>query len=133
MSDDSGYAKNDVTLMDIWLVIRSYRRFTFISIILAYNFSYVINLWYTSGSFAVSSLLLPMLLALYKKQLPHPTFNILTSLIVTSFWFIYGLKHLKNGYPIYPLNLEPMYPGLFASIFIWMTSNFMFRFNSRKN
>jgi len=34
MSDDSGYAKNDVTLMDIWLVIRSYRRFVFISIIL---------------------------------------------------------------------------------------------------
>ena len=35
MSDDSGYGTNDVTLMDIWLVIRSYRRFALISVFIS--------------------------------------------------------------------------------------------------
>jgi len=100
---------------------------SFISIIIAYQFHFVIDIWYTSGSFAVAVLLLPMLLALNNKKLFYPNINMILSLTVTTLWFIYGMKNTKYGYPQYPLNLEPMYPGLIISIIIWITCKFMIR------
>ena len=103
-----------------------------ISIILAYNFNEVIDIWYTSGSFAVSVLLLPILFYLYDKEFCYPLFNMICSLSITFGWFSYGMINKQFGYPIYPLNLEPMFPGLFTSIFIWITCDLFVRFNSSK-
>tara|TARA_B000000609_G_C24179210_1_gene356563 strand:- start:347 stop:1726 length:1380 start_codon:yes stop_codon:yes gene_type:complete len=103
-----------------------------ISIILAYNFNEVIDIWYTSGSFAVSVLLLPILFYLYDKKFCYPLFNMICSLCITFGWFSYGMINKQFGYPIYPLNLEPMFPGLFTSIFIWITCDLFVRFNSSK-
>ena len=55
------------------------------------------------------------------------------SLLITSIWFIYGIINKQYGYPVYPLELEPMYPGLILSIFIWITCNFIVRFKGSNN
>ena len=99
-----------------------------ISIFISYKFNYVINIWYTSGSFAISVLLLPMLLSFYNKKLLYPNINMISSLSITTIWFFYGIIHSKYGFPVYPFNLEPMYPGLITSIFIWIACEFIVRF-----
>ena len=104
-----------------------------ISIVIAYHFEFVIDIWYTSGSFAVAVLLIPMLLALNNKKLPFSSLNMISSFSATMLWFIYGMLNNNYGYPIYPLNIEPMYPGLIISIIIWITCEFIIRFISSKN
>ena len=104
-----------------------------ISIFISYKFNYVINIWYTSGSFAVSILLLPMILSFYNKRLLYPNINMISSLSITTIWFFYGIIHSKYGFPVYPFNLEPMYPGLITSIFIWISCEFIVRFKDTNN
>jgi len=75
-----------------------------ISVILATFFENAIDIWYVSGSFGASVLLIPMLCCLYKKQVNHPLLLMLVPLLVTGGWFLLGYS-----------SLDPLYPGILSS------------------
>ncbi len=104
-----------------------------LSIILAYLFPHAIDLWYTSGSFAVPVLLIPVIMGLYGKKIKYPLLNMLFSIIITSYWFYYGLVKGNFEYPLYPMGIEPMYPGLIVSILFFILTNHKKQFSTINN
>ena len=86
------------------------------SAILASFFTHAVDIWYTVGSFAVPALLIPLLYTYFNIGLKHSFVCMCMPIIITSIWFIYGYTHPNGyGYPIYPYNLDPMYPGILIS------------------
>ena len=80
-----------------------------ISIVLAIFFENAVDIWYVTGSFGVSALLMPMLCALYNKRVTSPFIFILAPFVVTGIWFIFT-----------PSTIDPMYPGLISSIIYYL-------------
>jgi SSS family solute:Na+ symporter len=80
-----------------------------ISVILATFFENAIDIWYVSGSFGASALLLPMLCCLYKKKVNHPLLFMLVPLLVTGGWFLFGYS-----------SLDPIYPGILSSAICYL-------------
>ena len=80
-----------------------------ISIVLAIFFENAVEIWYVTGSFGVSALLMPMLCALYDKKVNSPFAFILVPFVVTGIWFIFS-----------PSTIDPMYPGLLSSILYYL-------------
>ena len=80
-----------------------------ISIVLAIFFESAVEIWYVTGSFGVSALLMPMLCALYNKRVASPFIFILAPFIITGIWFIFT-----------PSTIDPMYPGLTSSIIYYL-------------
>ena len=80
-----------------------------ISVILATFFNNAVDIWYVTGSFGASALLLPMLCCLYKKNINRPAAFISIPLIVTGAWFLFGSQWI-----------DPMYPGMLSSAMCYM-------------
>ena len=79
------------------------------SVVLATFFENAIDIWYVTGSFAASSLLVPMLCCFYKKEVRYPLALIVIPIAVTATWFLFGDS-----------NLDPMYPGLLSSVVCYL-------------
>ncbi len=79
-----------------------------ISIILATFFKNAIDIWYVTGSFAVSALLVPLLCSLYRVDTRNPLALMLAPLSVTLLWFLFGGD-----------SVDPMYPGLLVSVILF--------------
>jgi len=79
------------------------------SVILATFFKNAIDIWYVTGSFAASSLLIPMLCCFYKKEIQFPVALIVIPIVVTAICFLWGNP-----------NLDPMYPGLLSSVMCFL-------------
>ena len=79
------------------------------SVVLATFFENAIDIWYVTGSFAASSLLVPMLCCFYKKEVRHPLALIVIPIAVTATWFLWGGP-----------NVDPMYPGLLSSVVCYL-------------
>jgi len=77
------------------------------SVIIASFFTYAIDIWYTIGSFAVPSLLIPLLFIYFNIKLKNAYLCMVIPLIATGIWFFYGNQ-----------SLDPMYPGLITSIIL---------------
>ena len=91
------------------------------SFIIALFFNSAINIWYVCGSFGVSALLLPLIISSFKfKTVTIPRSFIIIPAIITMLWFLYGMYNGINGYPLYPFNIEPMYPGLASSYSLYI-------------
>ncbi len=75
-----------------------------ISVILATFFKNAVDIWYVTGSFGASALLIPMLCCLYKRRVGQPLLFILIPLVVTGAWFVSGNTAV-----------DPMYPGMLSS------------------
>lgn len=91
-----------------------------ISVALIFLIPSVIRLWYNLGSLFIPPLLLP-LLAVYFPKLrisKQPTMiAMFLSFILALSSFLWGQLHFREGYPNYPLGLEPFFPGLITTIF----------------
>lgn len=92
---------------------------TVIALALAIALPSVVKLWYVVGTVFVPGLLLPLLSAYWPRWKvrgwaapPVMLAASLTSLV----WVIWGQIHQMDGSPMYPLGLEPMYPGLAVSV-----------------
>jgi Na+(H+)/acetate symporter ActP len=80
----------------------------------------VVNLWYTIGTIGVSGLLIPMLVALFFPYYCSENAAFLGMLaggITALIWLMLG--QLQDGYYVYPLSLEPLYPGLMAALIVY--------------
>tara|TARA_B100001142_G_scaffold225295_1_gene223461 strand:- start:478 stop:1794 length:1317 start_codon:yes stop_codon:yes gene_type:complete len=80
-----------------------------ISVILATFFDNAIDIWYVTGSFGASALLVPMLCCLYRKRVRQPIFLISIPIVVTGCWFFYGYT-----------SVDPMYPGMLSSVICYL-------------
>lgn len=83
----------------------------------------VVDIWYSIGSVIIPALLISILSSYTKKFIISRTY-ILTAMIaafsISMASLIYGQFNLVEGYPVYLFELEPMYPGLFAGILIYL-------------
>jgi solute:Na+ symporter, SSS family len=93
---------------------------TIFSIIFAVALPSVIKIWYMIGTVVIPGLLIP-LVASYFDRLKIPARYAFLSML---FGWLTSLGWLITGYlndipGNYPFSIEPMYPGLGVSIFIW--------------
>lgn len=91
---------------------------TALSLVLALTVPSVVGLWYLIGTVLIPGLLLPLLAAYWPALRPaaHFVAPVMALAVLTSLgWFLWGQAHAQEGLPAYPLNLEPMYPGLLVS------------------
>jgi solute:Na+ symporter, SSS family len=91
------------------------------AILIAIRFTFVIDIWYTMGTFAVPVLLIPIISAMYGIQIRRPVLVMVFPLVISFLWYVYGVYNNNDGWPVYPMSLEPIYPGLLSSIalFYW--------------
>ncbi|MBI5401884.1 MAG: sodium:solute symporter family protein [Ignavibacteriae bacterium] len=95
-----------------------------LSILIAILIPSVVQIWYTIGSLTIPSLLIGVISSYSDKLTINKT--IIFSAMIVSFLFsftsfIFGNIYSAGGIPVYFLNLEPMYPGLFAGILIYLS------------
>jgi SSS family solute:Na+ symporter len=89
-----------------------------LSITVALTWRDVIELWHDFGSVATPALLVPTLTALFPRWRMRPALaltSLLGSASVGTAWLIAGKLH--GG--LYPLGIEPIYPGLLTSALVW--------------
>ena len=93
----------------------------FLALALAVTIPSVVRLWYMTGSIIVPGLLLPFLMTFRTHHINSVNIIQLMTLpvMITIIWFIMG--NLTDGYPF---GLEPFYPGLLTSLFIFSLSGF---------
>ena len=80
-----------------------------ISVILATFFQNALDIWYVSGSFAVSCILVPLLCVFYRVKLRFPLIAIVLPGVVTLLWFCFGSQ-----------GIDPMYPGVVSSVICFL-------------
>ena len=91
------------------------------SILLALIFEYAMDIWYVVGSFTVPALLIPLISSLYQVKLKNPIWVMILPALISIFWYLYGMAHLTlEGYPSYIWRLDPMYPGVFTSLILFI-------------
>ncbi len=93
-----------------------------LAVIIAWLFSQVLDIWYTMGTLAVPVLLIPIISAMFKKPVRHPLTVMIFPLLVSSLWLLNGYFHRVDGWPVYPLGIEPMFPGLLTGFLIYRFS-----------
>ena len=67
------------------------------------------DIWYVTGSFAVSGVFIPLLCSFYNKKVNSPLIMIVIPILVTMGWFLFGAD-----------TIDPMYPGLFSSFICFL-------------
>ena len=84
-----------------------------ISYIIVINFTYVIEIWYLSGTIGASVLLVPFLNSIFlKRKSKYPILLMILPLIICLYWII-----LRN-----PLGLDAIYPGIISSSIIYYST-----------
>ena len=103
---------NSASLIRLGLIIMAT-----IAILLAYSFPSVVKLWYMMGSILVPGLLIPFLVSFTKLNLKNWQGQILLIIpvLISILWFI-----LNSALPDFSLKIEPFYPGIFSSIFLFV-------------
>ena len=93
-----------------------------LSIVLALAIPSVIKLWYTIGTVVIPGLLVPLVTSYFERWKVSPVYAFGAMLLgwLTSFvWLLIGWTQELGNSDLYPLGIEPMYPGLLASLVAW--------------
>jgi len=89
------------------------------SLLLIYYTESVIQMWLTIGQLCIPVLLLPLLstyFPLLRRSQQVVFRSMLGAAITSGGWFAWGLWHTASGWPVYPMGIEPIYPGLLVSV-----------------
>jgi SSS family solute:Na+ symporter len=92
------------------------------SIFVAVLIPSVVKLWYTIGTVCIPGLLVPLMSSYFDKlRVPsrYAFASMLFGWLVSVASLLYGVMNSINGSPNYLFGIEPMYPGLAASLVIW--------------
>jgi len=93
-----------------------------LSVALAAAVPSVIKLWYTIGTVIVPGLLVPVVTAYFEPVRVGPRWAfacMLSGWLVSLVWLLAGWSEGLGPADLYPLGIEPMYPGLAASVLLW--------------
>ncbi|MBL7033186.1 MAG: sodium:solute symporter family protein [Candidatus Delongbacteria bacterium] len=92
------------------------------SLLMIYYTESVIQMWLTVGQLCIPVLLLP-LLSTYFPLLRRSSTVVFTAMVAAAVasagWFAWGLWQAVEGWPVYPLGIEPIYPGLLISVVVF--------------
>jgi len=94
-----------------------------ISLFIAILIPSVVQIWYTIGTLIIPPLLISVISSYYKKLTINKHFifvSMLVSFFVSFTSFIFGYMNKIDGYPHYFFNLEPLYPGLFSGLLVYI-------------
>ncbi len=97
---------------------------TLLSFGIAYFFQSVVAIWYVIGSLGIPALFFPLWTSFFpslKIETSWVGWQILFSGLLSFVWVLTGILRQTAGVPHYLLGLEPIYPGLFLSGFIWIS------------
>ncbi|MEE8340947.1 MAG: hypothetical protein V3R52_02490, partial [Candidatus Neomarinimicrobiota bacterium] len=109
-NDKTGFNES-ASLIRIGLIVMA-----ILAIILAYSVPSVVKLWYLTGSILVPGLLIPFLISftkIYFKKV-QGLILLIIPVLISILWLI-----LNNTIISFPLRIEPFYPGIFSSIFLF--------------
>jgi len=99
------------------------------AVIISLFFDSIVAMWYTIGTIGISALIVPILIGFFYKRKKSPMASILSMIAGSGtalFWFVNGYLNLDQwGWPQYIFGVEPMYPGLLASLIIFAIVNFI--------
>jgi len=92
--------------------------------LLAWRLRSVVQMWIVFSSLAVPVLLPALLQALWRRgEGPAPAgiltpglWGMLAAALTGGAWLVAGFRAAVDGWPVYPLGLEPLYPGLAAGL-----------------
>ncbi|CUT03651.1 sodium:solute symporter family protein [Candidatus Chrysopegis kryptomonas] len=94
------------------------------SILFAIYFPSVVDLWYIIGTLTIPGLLIPVITTYFENLTPTPRVAFLTMLsgfLFSLLSFVLGyIFKSSDGTPSYPFGLEPMFPGLLASLLVYI-------------
>ena len=79
-------------------------------------------MWLTIGQLCIPVLLLPLLstyFPLLRRSQQIVFRSMLGAAIASGGWFAWGLWHTVSGWPVYPMGIEPIYPGLLVSVILF--------------
>ncbi len=120
--DDVGWTKAGLLITGVF------------SIVLALAIPSVIKLWYTIGTVIIPGLLVPLVTAYFPSLTVRPRFAfaaMAAGWMVSLGWLLAGWSQQLGVSDYYPLGIEPMYPGLTASIAVWALGRPSWRERSR--
>jgi SSS family solute:Na+ symporter len=85
-------------------------------------FESIIGIIYAIGTVGVGALLLPMCIVLFTKKIKLSDSGLFLSMIISALastsWLVEGWLVQEYGWPVYRLNIEPMYIGILASALV---------------
>ncbi len=94
-----------------------------LSIVIALAIPSVVKQWYTVGTVVIPGLLVPLVTSYfdrYRVNARYGFFSMLFGWLTSSAWLLAGWTQRIGDSHLYPLGIEPMYPGLLVSIVVWM-------------
>jgi len=104
------------------------------SIALALAVPSVVQLWYTIGTAIIPGLIVPVL-ASYSRRLrigaPYAFAAMVLGWGLSTSSLLYGQLMANDGTPSYLFGVEPMYPGLIASLIVWGVG--VWRYGTKRN
>jgi solute:Na+ symporter, SSS family len=113
----AGDDRRQTAMIQVGLVVTG-----ILAIVLAVAIPSVIKLWYTIGTVIVPGLLVPLVASYFERThigsrwaLGAMMLGWLTSLV----WLLAGWSRGLGASDLYPLGIEPMYPGLVVSVVMW--------------
>jgi SSS family solute:Na+ symporter len=93
-----------------------------LSVILALAIPSVIKLWYAIGTIVIPGLLVPLVTSYFERWRVTPGYAfaaMLTGWSTSLAWLLAGWTQELGNADLYPLGIEPMYPGVLLSLLIW--------------
>jgi SSS family solute:Na+ symporter len=93
-----------------------------VSIALSLAIPSVIDLWYAIGTVIIPGLLVPLVTSYFGSLTVSPRWGFLTMVAgwgVSTVWLGAGWMHQFGSTEFYPFGIEPMYPGIAASLVVW--------------
>jgi len=93
-----------------------------LAIVLALVIPSVIKLWYTIGTVIVPGLLVPLVTAYFRSVRVGASWafaSMCSGWLISLAWLAAGWSQELGVSSCYPLGIEPMYPGLVASMLVW--------------
>lgn len=81
----------------------------------------IVSMWYTIGTIGISALLVPMLAGFFaNSRKANAAFaSMLAGSAVSVVWLVHGWVNMYEGWPMYIWGIEPLYPGLAASLVVF--------------
>ncbi len=89
-----------------------------LAIFLAWKVQSVIGLWYMLGTVCIPGLLIPLLGSYWQSGRAHSKWVLAAMIlgpVTSSVWLGVGIAHGTSAWPVFPADIQPMYPGLIVA------------------